>query len=68
MSRLPTMPAAARRSDADFVPVVEEVKKHGVMVVVAATQRTCSEELRRAADRFIAIDNDQQWFPPMTLK
>ena len=43
--------------DADFVPVVNEVKRRGVMVVVAAapTDGSLSDDLKRAADRFYAI-------------
>jgi uncharacterized LabA/DUF88 family protein len=41
--------------DADFVPVVNEVRRRGVMVVVAADERSMSESLRRAADRFVTI-------------
>lgn len=45
--------------DADFVPVVEEVKRRGVMVAVAAATRSLSDELRRAADRFIEITQQE---------
>lgn len=41
--------------DADFVPVVNEVRRRGVMVVVAAEEQSVANDLRRAADRFIAI-------------
>jgi uncharacterized LabA/DUF88 family protein len=40
--------------DGDFVPVVNEVRRRGVMVVVAADDRV-SDDLRRAADRFFRI-------------
>ena len=43
--------------DADFVPVINEVKRRGVMVVVAGCEldKSVSEDLRRSADRFIDI-------------
>ena len=41
--------------DADFVPVVEEVKRRGVMVVVAAESRSTADDLRRVADRHLEI-------------
>ena len=45
--------------DADFVPVVNEVKRRGIMVVVVAEERTVSEDLKRAADRFYALKPGQ---------
>lgn len=42
--------------DGDFVPVVEAVRRRGVMVVVAAEERSLSDDLRRAADRVWPID------------
>lgn len=55
--------------DADFVPVVREVRRRGVMVVLAAATASVSEELRRAADRFIPIgpDGDPKLFPPLLV-
>jgi uncharacterized LabA/DUF88 family protein len=52
--------------DADFVPVVEEVKRRGVMVAVAGFSKSVSEDLRRVADRFIEIQKDDTWLPKMT--
>lgn len=52
--------------DADFVPVVEEVKRHSVMVVVAAEQASLAEDLRRVADRYIDISmpgEQNVWLP-----
>ena len=52
--------------DADFVPVVEEVKRHSVMVVVAAEQASLAEDLRRVADRYIDISMPGErnvWLP-----
>jgi uncharacterized LabA/DUF88 family protein len=41
--------------DADFVPVVEEVKRRGVMVMLAASGASVADELRRACDRFLDL-------------
>lgn len=49
--------------DADFVPVVKEVRRRGIMVVVAAVANSMSEELRRAADRYVPIGPNSQ--PPL---
>jgi Uncharacterized conserved protein len=55
--------------DADFVPVVNEVKRRGVMVVVAAAMDgSLSDDLRRAADRFFLIDPKQDGPTFPTLK
>jgi len=51
--------------DADFTPVVEEVGRRGIMVAVAAVSGTLSDDLRRAADRFIEIDS--QWLTSMDI-
>lgn len=52
--------------DSDFVPVVNEVRRRGVMVVVAGVDGSLSPELRRAADRVWIIDpNAQGYFPPL---
>lgn len=49
--------------DADFVPVVNEVRRAGPHVVVAAIttvkELACSDDLRRAADRFIELPSDR---------
>lgn len=42
--------------DADFVPVIYEVRRQGVMVVVTGWERTLSDDLRRSADRFVALE------------
>jgi len=43
--------------DADFVPVLNEVRRRGVMVVLAAVEDAAlSLDLRRAADRFVRIE------------
>lgn len=44
--------------DADFVPVVDEVKRRGPRVIVAAEERSISPDLMRTADRFIALHPD----------
>lgn len=56
--------------DADFVPVVNEVRRRGVMVVVAADEQSVSDDLRRAADRFIAIGSNLEAtrFPPFSYQ
>lgn len=53
--------------DADFVPVVDEVKRRGVMVVLATDQASASEELRRCADRVVLVGpaRADEWFPTM---
>jgi uncharacterized LabA/DUF88 family protein len=52
--------------DADFVPVVNEVKRRGVMVVVAGATSpaavSISDELRRAADRYYPLDPQRSYF------
>ena len=45
--------------DGDFTPVVEEVRRRGVMIVVVGVEGSVSEDLRRVADRYIEIDS--QW-------
>jgi uncharacterized LabA/DUF88 family protein len=42
--------------DSDFVPVVDEVRRRGIMVVVAGVQESLAAELERAADRIWIID------------
>ncbi|MBK7833859.1 MAG: NYN domain-containing protein [Gemmatimonadetes bacterium] len=58
-------------SDADFVPVVEEVKRRGVMVAVASLSTGLSDDLRRIADRFIeigpAVDPAPRFFPKLDV-
>ena len=44
--------------DADFVPVVNEVRRRGPSVVVVACESSLSDELRRAVDRVIPIVPD----------
>lgn len=51
--------------DADFVPVVDEVKRRGVMVAVAAPSDGLADDLRRVADRFIDIPQGSQWLEDM---
>ncbi len=52
--------------DGDFTPVVEEVRRRGVMVVVVAVSESLSDDLRRVADRFVEIDS--QWLTPMKVE
>lgn len=42
--------------DSDFVPIVEAVRQRGVMVVVAAEEKSLSNDLRLVADRIWPID------------
>jgi len=52
--------------DSDFVPVVNEVRRRGVMVVVAGAEASLSPELRQAADRVWVIDvNAPGELPPL---
>jgi uncharacterized LabA/DUF88 family protein len=54
--------------DSDFVPVVDEVRRRGVMVVIAAVSGSLADELKRAADRIWLIDptdTDAGDFPPL---
>ncbi len=52
--------------DADFTPVVEEVRRRGAMVAVAGVSTSVSGDLRRVADRYIELDS--QWVTPMTVE
>jgi hypothetical protein len=47
--------------DDDFVPLVLEVQRRGVSVVVAAVSRTTSAELRRIADRYVDLSGPDWW-------
>jgi uncharacterized LabA/DUF88 family protein len=42
--------------DSDFVPVVNEVRRRGVMVVIAGVRESLADELKRAGDRVWPID------------
>ena len=52
--------------DADFTPVVEEVRRRGAMVAVAGVSTSVSGDLRRVADRYIELDS--QWVTPMKVE
>ncbi len=41
--------------DSDFVPVVDEVRRRGVLVLLAADRSSVNEELLRSVDRFVPI-------------
>jgi uncharacterized LabA/DUF88 family protein len=41
--------------DADFLPVIEEVSRRGVMVVVCGEKESVASELIAAADRFLPM-------------
>jgi NYN domain len=47
--------------DEDFVPLVHEVQRRGISVVVAAVSRTTSAELRRIADRYVDMSGPDWW-------
>ena len=47
--------------DEDFAPIVREVKRTGVSVVVAAVSRSTSGELRKVADRYIDLSCSGSW-------
>ena len=47
--------------DEDFVPLVVEVQRRGISVVVAAVSSTTSAELRRVADRYIDLSEEGCW-------
>lgn len=58
--------------DADFVPVVDEVRRRGIMVILAADERSLAQDLRRAADRFVSIGpsattSEVDWFPALKV-
>jgi uncharacterized LabA/DUF88 family protein len=55
--------------DADFVPVVNEVRRRGVMVVLASNEQEVARDLRRAADRFVTIGPGMALkdFPPLDV-
>lgn len=58
--------------DADFVPVVNEVRRRGVMVVLASNEQDMARDLRRAADRFVPIGAGLGMaasdFPPLNVE
>jgi uncharacterized LabA/DUF88 family protein len=47
--------------DEDFVPVVHEVQRRGVSVVVAGVSASTSAELRRIADRYVDLAGPEWW-------
>jgi uncharacterized LabA/DUF88 family protein len=52
--------------DADFVPIVQEVKRRGIKVGLIAENGSTSADLRRAVDRYHILPtiNDDHSFPP----
>lgn len=53
-------------ADADFVPIVQAVRRRGVLVAVVASDVGLSDELLRAADRFRKLNTDvASEFPPL---
>lgn len=55
--------------DADFVPLVDEVRRHGVIVIVVAQEATLAATLRQAADEVWPIDPTklQSWAMELAL-
>lgn len=54
--------------DGDFVPVVQEVKRRGVMVVAVSTSKSLCKDLRTAADRVWELDTTKTAeFPPLLV-
>lgn len=53
--------------DADFVPVVQEVKRRGALVGLIGEASTTSSDLRRSVDRryLMPTVNDDDIFPPL---
>ena len=47
--------------DEDFAPLVSEVQRMGVSVVVAGVSSTVSSELRKAADRYVDLAEGGCW-------
>jgi NYN domain len=43
--------------DADFVPLIREVRRLGITVVVAGVKSTTARDLQIAADRFVPLDS-----------
>lgn len=43
--------------DADFVPLIHEVRRYGVTVVVAGVAATTAASLQAVADRFVPLDS-----------
>lgn len=54
--------------DADFVPVVEEVKRRGVMVTLAAPADSLSDDLRRVADRYVPITRESKMLRSLPIR
>lgn len=69
--------AVLAAGDEDFTPVVHEVRRYGVRILLAAHARSLSGELRRSADRVLELDPlskgrlfpflmvDKQYFGPL---
>jgi hypothetical protein len=53
--------------DADFVPVVREVRRYGVRVIVAADDKTVAEDLQRVADRYERIHLSEGELPSLKV-
>jgi uncharacterized LabA/DUF88 family protein len=54
--------------DADFVPVLREVHRRGVLTVVASDRESTADDLIRSADRFVPIGpRIIDWFPSLRV-
>jgi uncharacterized LabA/DUF88 family protein len=52
--------------DADYAPAIQAVQRVGVNVVLASVKSdSLSDDLRRAADRFVEIGPRTTGFPPL---
>ncbi len=48
--------------DGDYIPLVEYLQYHGLLVEVLAFGETCSSKLRETADDFIDLSSDKRKF------
>ena len=54
--------------DADFVPVIREVHRRGILVVLAGEEKSTSDDLLRSCDRFVPIGPSVNgWFPRLEV-
>jgi hypothetical protein len=47
--------------DADFIPVINEVRRRGVSAVVGGVTKSTAKQLRAAADRFVPLEGAGSW-------
>jgi uncharacterized protein (TIGR00288 family) len=48
--------------DGDFIPLVEYLQYHGLLVEIIAFGETCSSKLRETADDFLDLSSDKRKF------